>query len=58
MKALATTYLERDVFSFFGVREREKFKSLLDYLALANGSILEPSSLAEMMRSGFRTLEG
>jgi len=58
LKALATTYLERDVFSFFGVREREKFKSLLDYLALANGSILEPSSLAQWMHADFRTLEG
>ncbi len=57
LKALATTYLEKDVFSFFGVREREKFKSLLDYLALANGSILELSSLAERMHADFRTLE-
>jgi len=58
LKGLASTYLEKRRILVFGAREGEKFKSLLDYLALTNGSITDPSSIAKRPHTDFRTLEG
>ncbi|PSN95330.1 hypothetical protein B9Q04_12650 [Candidatus Marsarchaeota G2 archaeon BE_D] len=54
---LVRTYLERDVFFFFNIREMEKFRSLLTYLSLSAGSMLQVSSVISDLRMDFRTVE-
>jgi predicted AAA+ superfamily ATPase len=57
LKNLVRTYLEKDVFFFFNVREMEKFRSLLSYLSICIGSLLDLSSVMRDLRMDFRTLE-
>jgi len=57
LKNLVRTYLEKDVFFFFSVREMEKFRSLLSYLSICIGSLLDLSSVMRDLRMDFRTLE-
>ncbi len=57
LKNLVRTYLEKDVFFFFNVREMEKFRSLLSYLSICMGSLLDLSSVMRDLRMDFRTLE-
>ncbi|MGC8580168.1 MAG: ATP-binding protein, partial [bacterium] len=58
LKNLSRTYLERDVFFFFDIREMEKFRLLLSYLSLITGSIVEFSSISSELHMDFRTVEG
>lgn len=55
LKNLLQTYLEKDVFFFLGVRELEKFRSLLKSISFLAGSLLELSSLAKELRMDYRT---
>ncbi|MGC8558447.1 MAG: ATP-binding protein [Nitrososphaeria archaeon] len=57
LKNLVRTYLEKDVFFFFNVREMEKFRSLLSYLSLTSGSLLELSSPMRDLHMDYRTIE-
>jgi predicted AAA+ superfamily ATPase len=57
LKNLARTYLEKDVFFFFNVREMEKFRALLTYLSLGIGSLVELSSLMRELHMDYKTLE-
>jgi len=57
LRNLYQTYLEKDVFFFFGVMHLEKFRQFLRYLAINNGSILELSHLSRELRADYRTLE-
>ncbi|MEM0272389.1 MAG: ATP-binding protein [Thermoprotei archaeon] len=54
---LIRTYLEKDVFFFFNVREMDKFRTLLSYLAASMGHILELSTTASDLHMDYRTLE-
>jgi predicted AAA+ superfamily ATPase len=57
LQNLVRTYLEKDVFFFFKVREMEKFRSLLSYLSISIGSLLDLSSVMRELGMDFRTLK-
>ncbi|MEM0172772.1 MAG: ATP-binding protein [Metallosphaera sp.] len=57
LKNLVRTYMEKDVFFFFNVRQMEKFRSLITYLALNSGSLLEISSVSRELRMDYKTIE-
>ncbi len=57
LKSFSTTYLEKDVFFFFGVMHLDKFRAFMRYLSINNGTILELSRIARELRSDYRTLE-
>lgn len=57
LKNLATTYLERDVFYFLGVRELESFSGLLKFTSFNIGGILNHSSICRTLGMDFRTLK-
>ncbi|MEM4228193.1 MAG: AAA family ATPase [Thermoproteota archaeon] len=50
LKNLVRTYMKKDVFFFFNVRQMEKFRSLMTYLALNSGSLLDVSSVSRELR--------
>lgn len=57
LKNLVRTYLEKDVFFFFGIKHLEKFKNLLTYLASSLGSLLNISNLIQDLKIDFKTAE-
>lgn len=57
LKNLMRTYIEKDVFFFFNVRHMEKFRSLITYLGLNAGSILEISSICRELKMDYKTVE-
>lgn len=54
---LVSTYLEKDVAYFFGVRNLEKFRDLLSYLACSISGLVQPTSLSSDLKMSFQTLE-
>ena len=57
LKNLSRTYLEKDIFFFFNIMHLEKFKNLLNYISLNNGSIFEISSIMRELHMDFKTIE-
>jgi len=57
LKNLVRLYIEKDVFFFLNVRELEKFRSIIRYIALSIGSIFEYSSIMREFHVDYRTLE-
>ena len=56
LKNLVSMYAEKDVFGWFGIREVEKFGSLMEYLALSSGSIPGASSACRNIGLDYRAL--
>ena len=56
LKNLLKTYLEKDVFFFFNVRELEKFRKFVNYLSLLTGSFLEFSSITQEVGIDYKTI--
>ncbi|MBO3831832.1 MAG: ATP-binding protein [Candidatus Brockarchaeota archaeon] len=57
LKNLVRTYMEKDIFFFFNVRQLEKFRSLLTYMGLNLGSILDVSSICRELKIDYKTVE-
>jgi predicted AAA+ superfamily ATPase len=57
LKDLVRTYLEKDVFFFFGIRHLEKFRNFLNYLAINSGSILNFSNIASDLKIDYKTCQ-
>ncbi len=56
LENLLTTYLDRDVGFFFGVRGRGKFLELVKALAKIQGAMVKLSTLAENLDVNYRTV--
>ena len=56
LRNLARTYLEKDVFFFFDVRHLETFNSFMKYLAVANGALLNVSSVMRELGMDYKTV--
>ena len=54
---LVSTYLEKDVAYFFGIRKIEKFRDLLSHLAYSISSILQPTTISSDLKISFQALE-
>lgn len=57
LKNLVRLYIEKDVFFFLNVRELEKFRNIIRYIAISIGSILEYSSIMREFHMDYRTIE-
>lgn len=58
LKNLVRTYLEKDVFFFFGIRHLDKFRNFMNYLAFNTGAMLNISSIMREFSMDYRTVEG
>lgn len=57
LKNLVTTYVERDVFYFLGIRNIDKFLNLMKVLSYSIGNLISPFSLSQDLKIDFKTLE-
>ncbi|MEM5828501.1 MAG: ATP-binding protein [Candidatus Aenigmatarchaeota archaeon] len=57
LENLVRTYLERDVFYFLGIRNVEKFNSLMKILSFNIGGLLNLSSISQDLKIDYKTLE-
>ncbi|MBO3800612.1 MAG: ATP-binding protein, partial [Candidatus Brockarchaeota archaeon] len=57
LKNLVRTYVEKDVFFFFNVRQIEKFRSLITYIGLNSGFLLDVSSISRELKMDYKTVE-
>jgi len=57
LKNLVRTYLEKDIFFFLGVRQIEKFRDFLNYLAINSGSILNLSNVVSDLKIDYKTCQ-
>jgi len=56
LKNIASLYIEKDVITFFGIRDTSKFEDLLKMLAFKTGSILSISSFSSALKTGFKKI--
>ena len=57
LKNIASLYIEKDVITFFEIRDTSKFEDLLKMLAFRTGSILSISSLSSALKTSFKKIE-
>lgn len=57
LKNLVRTYVEKDVFFFLGIRHIDKFRGFINYLAFNNGSMLNISSLMNLLNMDYKTVD-
>ena len=57
LKNLYITYLEKDVFNYFNIFEKEKFENLIKFLAFNIGNLLNLSNISKDFRISYKTLE-
>ncbi len=54
---LITTYLEKDIAFFFGIRHPDKLRDFLKYLSANNGGLFNHSNATQNLRMAYNTVE-
>jgi len=57
LKNLVSTYIERDIFYFLGVKNPEKFQNLMKFLAFQTGGLLNHAEACRELGVDFKTLQ-
>jgi len=56
LKNLTSTYLEKDIFFFLGIKNLEKYRAFMKYLASTVGSIINLSNISMSLHIDYKTL--